>query len=359
MINNKRIGILTFQRAHNYGAILQVYSLQELLRKYYKNVSVIDYYPETQHYYHYSKCYKLSLLHPFSSFKNLLYLRRRKKRYIVFSSFIEKKLNLSPNNLDAICDDYDVVVIGSDQVWNLKNSGGKYDIYYWGQFRKGTKPRLISYAASMGNIINVNWEIVSELLKQFNAISVREDYLRDCLIRECNVKSEWTLDPTLLQNRDFFEKIAKEPNIDKPYLFYYQARANNQAYQYAKNWARKLNLKFVCLSAHIMLQNSEEAIGTGPFEFLGFIKKASYVITSSFHGTVFCYHFKKSFSTLRLSDGDNGRSESLLSMLGMERKMVSLDSELNMDDVDWTCADERLEKYREFSKKWLLNNLEK
>lgn len=354
---NNRIGILTFQRAHNYGAILQVYSLQEFLKSYSYNVEVIDYNPEALQYYHYSKNYTLSLLHPIGSVKTLLYYQRRKKRYYAFNSFIEKNLNLSHCDLSSLSDYFDSIVIGSDQVWNLKNSLGKYDYFYWGQFKHNEKPHLISYAASMGSSENVDWLRISNLLKNFNSISVRENYLQKAIRKNCCINAEWTLDPTLLQNRAFFENIAIDPQIKEPYLFFYQARSNKQAYLYAKKWAKKMNLKFVCLSAHIMLQNNSIVVQAGPLEFLGLIKNAQYVITSSFHGTVFCYHFKKKFTTLRLNDRDNGRCESLLQLLGLGNKMVSLTDSPNVGNTDWSLADKQLEEARSFSRNWLINHL--
>lgn len=357
MQRDKHIGIITFQRAHNYGAILQVLSLQEILKNYCRSVSVIDYYPQSQHYYHYAECYTYSLKHPLKSIKNLLYLRRRKKRYYAFNSFIESYLNLTSKSLQTISQDYDTIVIGSDQVWNLRNSSGKYDYFYWGQFKQDNLPNLISYAASMGSCDNVQWAVVANLLKNFNAISVREKYLKDYIKSNCNFEAEWVLDPTLLQSKAFFEKIAKEPSIKNPYLFYYQARANKSAYLYAKKWAKKMNLKFICLSAHIMLSNSHQAITAGPSEFLGYIKKATYVLTSSFHGTVFCCHFKKNFSTLKLNDGDNGRSESLLELLGLDYKLISLDSAPNTDIVQWNEVDIKLNEARNDSVTWLVNHL--
>lgn len=355
--NNKRIGIITFQRAHNYGAILQVYALQELLKERNCNVSVIDYYPEAQHFYHYSECYRYSLLHPKELIKNLLYLPRRKRRYDSFNSFIENKLDLSRKDIMNICKDYDLVIIGSDQVWNPKNSRGRYDLYYWGNFKENGFPKLISYAASMGNCSNVNWDVATKLLRNFDAISVREEYLKKEIREKCKIDAEWVLDPTLLQTHFFYSNIVIEPNIREPYLFFYQARANKHAYNYAKRWAKKMNLKFVCLSAHIMLQNSHCVLGAGPSEFLGLIKNAKYVITTSFHGTVFCYHFKKNFSTLMLDDGDNGRSESLLTLLGLNSRLISLEMEPSLGNVDWMTCEHKIEEKRNLSCNWLFEKI--
>ena len=355
--NCKRIGIITFQRAHNYGAILQAYALQELLKETYENVHIIDYYSKAQHFYHYSESYRYSILHPKELLKNLLYYSRRKKRYDSFNSFIENRLSLSSLNRETICEDYDTIIIGSDQVWNPKNSLGQYDPFYWGNFKVGGHPKLVSYAASMGNCANVNWDVVKILLKNFDAISVREPYLKDAIKRNCSLDAEWLLDPTLLQKCDFYNNIMTEPQIREPYLFFYQARSNKQAFNYAKMWAKKLGLRFVYLSAHIMLQNSHGLIRVGPSEFLGLIKNASYVLTTSFHGTVFCYHYKKKFSTLKLDDGDNGRSESLLSLLGMENRLITLDLPPILETANWSNSEKKIEEKRNISYKWLQDNM--
>lgn len=354
-----KIGILTFQCAHNYGAILQCYALQEMIKAKGYDVQVIDYRPQSMRYYYYFAWGRFAPWHPCTLIKNLVYFTRRVKRYKAFNDFIGKYLNLSSRTiLNSLPQHYDVVIIGSDQLWNPQNSLGKYDNYYWGNFKSGVRPRIISYAVSMGKAWKfVDWIKIRSLLNNFDAISVREKYLENLLAEKCHKQATTVLDPTLLQERSFWLNQSKEIEIEKPYLFFYQARANKLAYKYAKRQAKLMNLDLICLSADIMSDNSRVAINSNPIDFLNLVRHASYVLTTSFHGTVFCCQFHKDFSTIRLDDGDDGRSFSLLNLLGIENRMISLNDTFSQGMIDWIDVDNRINKLRTFSLSWLLDNL--
>lgn len=356
-----KVGIITFQRAHNYGAILQCYALQEILKSKNCDVEVVDYFPNSMRFYHYFQWKRFAPWHPICLLKNIFLFYYRVKRYKAFNDFIERRLNLSaPNILQSISQRYDVIVTGSDQLWNPKNSKGEYDEYYWGKYKAGHRPKIITYAVSMGKACNfVDWNIVKQLIANFDAISVREDYLKEAINKNCDRKVEVTLDPTLLQNREFWMDNSRVLQIVRPYLFFYQARANKAAYKYAKMCAKRMQLDFISLSADIMSENSSIAIAANPSDFLNLIRNASYVLTTSFHGTVFCYQFKKNFSTIKLADGDDGRSQSFLKIAGLEDRLISLNEEPNQSKVNWKVADRKIELVRNFSLDWLFNNITK
>lgn len=354
-----RIGILTFQRAHNYGAILQCFALQEKLIELGYDVEVIDYCPPSMDFYKYFKWSRFRPWHPRSSFINLLSIPRRKKRYDAFNDFIESHLKLSsPDTIESLSEKYDLVIVGSDQVWNPQNSMGQYDEYYWGKFKNGDKPKLITYAVSMGGAWkHADWNKIKTLLANFDALSVREKILCDIIKENCERKVAWALDPTLLQTRDFWKSKVQHTEEVEPYLFFYQARFNEKAIAYAKDIACKMNLKLVCLSADVMRYNTDKMIAVGPIGFLNYINNASFVLTSSFHGTVFCYQFMKRFSTLALQDGDDGRAESFLSSVGLEKHMVSLSEQPNVFEPNWKNADIVLNQKRLESIDWLISNI--
>ena len=171
-----RIGILTFQRAHNYGAILQCFALQEILMELGCDVEVIDYCPPSMDFYKYFKWSCFRPWHPSSSFINLLSIKHKKKRYDAFNDFIESHLKLSSRDtIESLSEKYDLVIVESDQVWNPQNSMVQYDDYYWGNFKKGDKPKLITYAVSMGGAWKkADWSKIKDFLANFDAISVRE-----------------------------------------------------------------------------------------------------------------------------------------------------------------------------------------
>lgn len=351
----KKIGIITYQRAHNYGAILQCLALQSfLIENMGLQTKIIDYRPNFFDYYHYFSWKRLSLLYPKDAIKELLFILRRYKRYMAFHRFIESNLELDHEYTNTL-EEYDTIVIGSDQLWNINNTNGDFDPMYWGIFKKGITPKLITYAVSMGGCSNINWDLVREHCINFDAISVREQYLRDNLFQFAGIQSKWVLDPTLLQTRQFWLNITQEITPKRPYLFFYQARNNPQALNYARETAKKMNLDFVYCSAHIMLPNSKEMVKANPIDFLNHLRNAAYVITSSFHGTVFCVQFHKEFATLLLNDGDDGRSKSLLCSLGLDDHLISLSDSAKVYNTDWTIVNSALETQREDSMNWLIN----
>lgn len=359
-MKEKRIGILTFHKGRNYGAALQCFALQEILKELGYNPMEIDYVPrmikKTYNTLFWSRCIPLHFLETVEYLKSAPKRARRNKS---FGIFVKEHFNLSDSSrLEKLCDDFDTVIIGSDQVWNPNNSLGKYDYYYWGNFKINGKPRIISYAASMGGSWrNADWVKIKSLLQNFDAISVREDYLRDIISEKTCCPAMWVLDPTLLQTRDFWISHAVDIKISTPYLLFYQARPNEKALEYARNVANKKNLLFICISADVKLFNSPVSIDAGPAEFLGLFKNATYVVTSSFHGTVFCYQFMKNFCSLKLGDGEDGRSSSLLSLLGLANNLVSLDKFPTDNSVDWLECDRKIEKLRMLSLNWLKDNV--
>ena len=139
-----KIGILTFHRTLNYGAVLQCYALQELFRQRGHQVEVIDY--RIQSVENERKLISLSILKSSKGFvikikylvRNLLTYRTRKKAISSFNSFIERRLELSSpvEGIDGVPSNYDCILFGSDQIWNPKLCGG-FDPVFWGQFSKG------------------------------------------------------------------------------------------------------------------------------------------------------------------------------------------------------------------------------
>ena len=106
-----------------------------------------------------------------------------------------------------------------------------------------------------------------------------------------------------------------------------------------------------------MGNNSKECISINPIAFLRLIKNATYVLTTSFHGTVFCYQLKKRFSTIKLGDGEDGRSIDFLSSIGLENHIITLADEPMVSEANWSKADEIIERQRQLSLNFLFNNI--
>lgn len=242
-----KVGILTFHRATNYGAILQAYALIQYLINQGYDAKIVDYKPKGMGILYapinvpgFLKKIKRIVL-------NLLMLpsllTRYKKREM-FWKYINKVLPmtdivLSSGDLPRM----DAYIVGSDQVWSICFTGG-IDNLYWGQFnRNGAK--LISYAGSaaenMGDSFYSNEN--AKLLESFDFISVREKELQGYLQTQIpNKKIEKVLDPTLMAGVDFFDElIADEVPLEKKYVLVYQVIRTKDALisEYAKQMASR------------------------------------------------------------------------------------------------------------------------
>lgn len=323
------VGILTFHNAINYGAVLQCYALSEFLKIHGCNVYVINYYNKDL-----LTCYKVFDRHRFVCKSHPLKMVRRfflemslifprKKRNLKFNKFIAEKLKiLEPlsNNINSL----DLIVVGSDQVWNTKLTKG-FDDYYWGNFKRSEKTKLISYAASIEEFWDTEKDnIAKQLLEGFDAISVREvkalNKLSDVLPRR-NISL--AVDPTLLIDKVRWSNIAKRPSLREPYLLVYQVRPSEKVCKIAKVVAEKLSLRIVYLSADVAGFNSSCCRGASPEEYLGLFKYSSFVVCSSFHGTVFSLIFEKPFISVKLNDGKDSRVETLLAQFNAQHRFLS------------------------------------
>lgn len=336
-----RIGILTFHAAHNYGAVLQCYSLQEYLKSLGHEVSVIDY--QNKRMLSVYKRFRIGRIlkkNPIHMIKNVytemsLY-QRRKKRYYAFQNFINNALNLVP--IETIKElPFDIIFIGSDQVWNYKLTYG-FDSYYWGDFVRPSHTILASYAASMQD----KWpeskdEIIKSKLKNFDFISVREASLAQKLqMLSPNKRVYHVVDPTLLISTSIWNRIATQPNITSPYVLFYQVDVNPLAREIAKGIAEREGLKLLVISANIQNENDDVAISVSPVDFVGLVKYSKLVVSASFHATVFSILLRKDFYSIK-AHGKNARINSLLSGLGLESRAIeSVPSKI--ESVDYSLV---------------------
>ncbi|MCD8284739.1 MAG: polysaccharide pyruvyl transferase family protein [Prevotellaceae bacterium] len=357
-----KIGILTFHSANNYGAVLQCYALQETLKGMGHRVRLIDYRPNyflpdfsiTTHKI-------LSLLHrnPFPSIRaRLKYLSERselKKYYKTFEVFA-KQLEL-PREEDTL-DSYDAYIFGSDQIWNSYITYG-LDPYYFGYlpFEKGNR-KYVTYAASMGdvNIDDALAEHFRKALANFDAVSVREEELRVALQPLTDKEIKTALDPTLLADPKIWERIIKKPGIREKYVFVYQVRIDKDTLRIAKKIAKDIGGIVIDSRIRCKIFGSRQYRCYSPMDFLGWIKYASCVVTTSFHGTAFSVVFRKPFYSVSVGYGDL-RLRSFLDNMGLQDRFIPKTSAPAFSPVDYSHASQRLALMRQLSMDFLEDSL--
>lgn len=344
-----RIGILTFHCAHNYGAVLQCYALQEFLTKKGHDVNVIDYRPKViTEVYKWFKKERIIRKNLFSALKELMLLPWKKRRYDQFRNFINCKLNLVP--VGTITQKpFDVIIVGSDQVWNFNLTNG-FDEYYWGNFPHPKNTLIISYAASMQDDWPEELSLrIKQNLENFSQISVRETSLATKLKEVSGGRNIFqVVDPTLLLNREDWDALAKVPKVTKPYLLLFQVETQNEKVErIAEEMAKRKNLPIVRLSTLVSWETSHMVKNTSPEEFVSLFKNASFVVCSSFHGTVFSLIFNRPFVSVRMGVGKDNRVDNLLRQLGLTDHFVDV---LNTDsDYTYNSVSEGLKALKENS----------
>ena len=366
MKKNKKVDIITFQCAHNYGAILQVYALQQTIEKMHKKVEIINYKNKIiERQYKVINVDRKNLKNFLKSIvSDILFFQKRYKRYQNFEKFIKERLNLTKiyKSEEALKNEppiADVYITGSDQVWNSNITYGLQDAYTLNFGKKNIK--RISYAASIGNskISDNEKEIYKEKISIINNISVREESGKKALEQIIYSPIEVVLDPTLLLTKKQWENEIKTLTGNKEkYILAYVVEKDEQYIKIVNNLSEKTGLKII----HFGKTNPgyknvlKSAYTEGPLEFINYIKNAEYVVATSFHATVFSVIFHKKFFIIPHKK-TGSRVTNLLDKLGIEnRTFNTLEEFKNIDynfGMNWDNVEERLGKERKKSLDWL------
>ena len=169
------------------------------------------------------------------------------------------------------------------------------------------------------------------------------------------------LDPVLLIGKSIFEQLAATVDCRYPYLLLFQFENDKSVSEYATQLAEKMNLKLVEITSSTnAVKNKKLKQTLSPEKFLGYIKNATYIVTTSFHGTALSILFEKNFNTISCGKHMNERALSLLTFLGIRERLCSIDSDeiLNVT-IDYTLVNDRLQKIRNESESFLRMALDK
>ena len=360
------ISIITMSSACNYGALLQSYALLKYLKNNNLNVQIIDYRPYyvTQEYdgLIYFTSGKINVK---KSLNNIISFVPRKIKKSKFIKFIRENITMTSkqyHNYEELKNNppiSDYYVAGSDQIWNSDLSFGIDPAFFLDFVQSGKK---LSYASSMGHaqIPIEEQRYFNQYLSSFDAVSVRENTAKKSLEAIGLENIEQTMDPAFLLSKEEYMKIAVWPKYEN-YLFVYSLGYNKTIDLLASRIAKKLNLRIVSIAGFRNKYCSDYRIRfAGPKEFLGYLAKASYVITDSFHGTVFSLIFHRNFSTVIRIAKRGTRIESLLSVAGLYDRIatgVNDDVEHLLKPIDYSQVNILLKKQIDNSKLFLHKNI--
>ena len=362
-----RIGIVTFHRAVNYGAVLQAYALQRTVRACGADCDIIDFRSRFV-----ERIYK-----PFYIKKGtlryraknaviaLLHWRHRIRKAKAFERFVTGFLGLSPavhgtEELQALR--YDACITGSDQVFNPYIAGGDAWVYYL----DFVPPDVIrfSYAASFGTkaLPEKFQERAKAELDKFACVSVRESSGIDIVEDLSGTEARVDLDPTLLLEPEVWSGLEVQPaGFEKPYILVYNMLPTELLYETAERLRREKQTEVVFVNNKSQGLKSRHPhfryVDTvSPLEFLWLFDHAEYVLSSSFHGNVFAILFHKPFAAiLPKHEPRNERSIALLEQVHLQDRLFTgeFDPDKALAEPDWPEVDRMLAGRRERSLAYL------
>lgn len=349
-----KIGIITFHRAVNYGAVLQTYALQKTLTKLNIDNAVIDYrcpFITNEYKPFHIKKGKFAK----SAVQSVLECRIRSKKRRKFDQFVEKniKLTKSYDTVEALkeCNkNFSAFITGSDQVFSPVCVG--FDEAYFLTFADSDKK--YSYAASFGTNL-LDSKIIPEYkrrLQDFQKISVRENSGKKIISDIVKKDAVVLVDPTLLLKEKDYKEIVGTTS-EKDYIVVFNVSGYTELMSYAQKLAKQKNLKLIYINDQYYkkVDIAERKTAVSPEEFLALFKNANYIVTNSFHATVFSIIFNKQFAVdLTVSDGTrNNRVAELLDYLNISDRAIK-NCNCNIDNIiNWKEIEDRLDIQRKNS----------
>ncbi|WP_158582902.1 polysaccharide pyruvyl transferase family protein [Lysinibacillus yapensis] len=359
----KKAGIITFHCADNFGAVLQVYALQQTIKEMEIDVEIIDFKPRaiTSSYNHDSNIKfnfkKIGVARTIKIVLTKTYnYSKIKKRLESYDTFRRNYLKVSDkkyySNEELLNDppNYDFFITGSDQVWNPKF---KKDIgnSYFLDFVKGNA-RKISYSASIAE--KVDKHLIKDYktyINNFDYLSIREKSSLDFLKSLTNKDVAVTLDPTLLLVKEKWDRIVENPMRGKKYILVYDLQQNKELIKLANKLSEEMGVSIISFSTNKDYNNRIDSFqNKRPDEFLGLLKNAELVLTNSFHGTVFSVIYKKLFYVMPPKTRQS-RLIDFLKDIKLEDRVVnnSIDIKNYKQEIDYNQVNNLLKIKREES----------
>lgn len=367
---------LTWYTGNNFGSTLQAYALQRTVCELGHTNEILAYHPPKL------ENLKLKLqnhsLQATMNYKlNEFYLKLAAKgnqetqsNMALFDEFRSQHLKFSAPcstkaELESIAKQYDKFLCGSDQIWNPYY----FDPVYFLSFVHDPDQK-VPYAPSLGvtQIPEFARERLAKQLRTFSRLSVREQQGAELIQQLTGLQAKTVADPTLLLKADDWRKLSK-PLQDKtaePYVFCYFLRNNPTYHEVVQKIAQRHGLTVQTVP---MVIGDFDRPGTihdpvGPAQWLDLLDNAAYVVTDSFHCTIFSILFQKNFGTFHGFSSDNQRSQNsridnILRITGLEDQLLPLTAEdiHPVSEQQWMQANAALEPWIDESRQWLADGI--
>lgn len=366
-----KVGILTFHCADNYGAMLQAYGLKEYLRKRKVDAEIVRYEPPFMTGRHWLIPYI-----PRNDFQGVLYSvwHGGMRNIKMGKAFFERKMHMSDfrkrylirkgqkkmlfsNQLKKLS--YQYYIVGSDQIWNPSITLGLKKVYF-GAFENSEKRKVISFAASLGGAsLSPEYDQeFSRLINYVDSVSVRESASISYVRQFCKKDVSAVLDPVFLLSKREWTAVEKLPD-QRSYIFVYMTEKNEALTSYVERLSKKKGMLVINIEgrAKISGENILTDYVAGPGEFLGYIHKADYVVTNSFHGIAFSIIYQKNFMAFQHSSVGE-RIRNILALHELEGRMYRGEEDEDIDcKIAWDVVKKHTEENVRMSEAYLWENL--
>lgn len=378
---NKKVGIITYHAAHNYGSMLQAYALQQTIIGMGFDCEIINFRTKRQREMYTPRFMnERSIRKIIKYILTLGYIKDSYQQYQLFENFLSTRLALTNKEyttLEELEQDpllkFDYLLSGSDQIWNTFCQD--FDWAYFLPFAQTGK--RIAYAPSMGRQVSVEVgnlydSQMSSFLKHYDTLSARERMTAKKIEETTGYLPEVVVDPTLLYPRDKWKELAGDtPLINKEYIFLYMPWFDQETFDLALKYSERKQLPVVLTLLpnqskwdiiRLLRKKVQLHCSTGPLEFLNICKYAKAIIAKSFHAVIFSMIFERPFYAIQGISDD--RINDLLRKAGILEKhnldsnnFEAITKDQLPETINYECAFQSLSREIEHSFSFLKNAL--
>lgn len=379
----KKIALVTCYFQHNYGSQLQALATQMICEKMdwpHETIKIDGLKPEinkAKYKYFLSRIFDINtILDKMATVRKVVaqktnpqYAKNSALRDSIFSDFANHKFRLSQyysskRELGEQATQYSAFIVGSDQLWLPSNITADY--YTLNFVPNGIGVKKIAYATSFGisNLPEKQARMAQAFLPKLDSIMVREESGRKLVKKLIGKDIPVVCDPTLLFSAEEWDQfLPPQRRIAEPYILCYFLGNNPQQRNWAKSLAKEAGCKIAQLPHLDEFIKSDEGFAdyplydVSPLDFVSLIRDAKYVLTDSFHCSVFSTLFEKQYFSFRRYSDDgtvstNGRLYSLLDSFGLSHRMLKGDepiAETMNQPIDYKSVLQRLDVMRKDS----------
>lgn len=340
----KPIGILTLSASDNCGSLLQTYALKTLIESIYTGTVEIVPFASPKSHLLYDIFPKGIWKKPTKFIKRMVHYKKLRQKKQSYRNFRLQYLRMPekeifPSQVNEVSDSYIMLVVGSDQVWNVRMFD--FDMCFFGHDFRCPK---IAYAPSLGRHSLTESDLYSrivESLSKFVTLSSREMAGKKDLEEATARNVKFVLDPTLVLDLKEWEKLIGEPLVDEPYIFYYSWAYNiDSLNDIVKREGKRIDCPVYVIDANKWIDINIHKWDfklfkeSGPIVFLNLMFYSQKNFVESFHGMIFAYLFHTNFWLLDVHDCIEEIDTRLLELMRLLRMEDRLLTSKNLKEKD-------------------------